>query len=153
MLLFLGIDGVLHPEPCFKPEQLFCRQPLLEELLRPLPDVAIVVSSSWRELVNLSELRSLFSPEIAKRIIDQTPYWYDHPTLFEKIGYQRQTEIEAWLRQSHMPWAKWVALDDKPWLFAPSLANLVCCRPDIGLEKMAAERLHAKLHDASPRAA
>lgn len=149
MILFLGFDGVLHPEPCFKTEHLFCRQHLLENLLRGLPDIAIVISSSWREIGNLIDLRSLFSPDIARRIIGITPRWQEFPHLFQQVGYQRQTEVEAWLRQSRMTWAKWVAVDDKPWLFKPSLSNLVCCKPDVGLNDAAITILRAKLCSAA----
>lgn len=55
--------------------------------------------------------------------------------------YQRQTEIEAWLRASSEPWRKWVAIDDKPWLFKPFLPNLICTDSEIGFDEDAEKRL------------
>lgn len=134
MILFLDFDGVLHPEPCYDKEQLFCCLPRLENVLLDFPLVHVVVSSTWRETRTIQELRSLFSPEIADRIIGVTPSWKDHQELMESIGYQRQTEIEAWMRESGEPWRSWVAIDDKPYLFRPFLPNLIRTTSHTGFE-------------------
>ncbi len=145
MILFLDFDGVLHPEPCYADAQLFCRLPLLENLLRGFPDVDVVISSTWRETRTIDELRARFSADIGRRIIGVTPKWLDLPELFEIIGYQRHTEVEGWIRQSGKPWEKWVALDDKPWLFKPFLSNLVVCDTAIGLNDSVLTDLAIKL--------
>lgn len=134
MILFLDFDGVLHPEPCYDKEQLFCCLLRLENVLLDFPEVDIVVTSTWRETRTLAELRAYFSTEIGVRIVGLTPSWKDHQSLFESVGYQRQTEIEAWLRQSSEPWRTWVAVDDKPYLFKPFLPNLVKTASNIGFE-------------------
>lgn len=125
MVLFLDFDGVLHPEPCYEKDRLFCCLPRLENSLIDFPFVDIVISSTWRETLTLPELRALFSPSFAGRIIGVTPSWEDHQDLLENIGYQWQAEIEAWLRVSGEPWRPWVAIDDKPYLFKPFLPNLI----------------------------
>ena len=145
MILFLDFDGVLHPEPCHDGAQLFCRLPLLESLLREFPEVVIVVSSTWRGTRTVEALRALFSDDIGRRVIGATPSWRDLPELVEMIGYQRQAEIEGWLRQAGIPWEKWVALDDKPWLYRPFLPNLVHCDRTVGVDEAAISRLRAKL--------
>jgi hypothetical protein len=94
----------------------------------------------------LNELRALFSADIGSRVIGITPSWKDLPDLFETIGYQRHTEIEGWLRQSGKVWEKWVAVDDKPWLFKPFLPNLVICNSFIGLDESVLQKLRAKLN-------
>ena len=74
--------------------------------------------------------------------------WQDLPELFEAIGYQRHTEIEGWLRQFGKPWEKWVALDDKPWLFKPFLSTLVLCDTAIGLDDSVLTNLANKIECA-----
>lgn len=144
MILFLDFDGVLHPEPCYDADQLFCRLPLLENLLREFPNVSIVVSSTWRDTHTVEELRALFSADIGRRLIGVTPSWRELPELVETIGFQRHAEIEAWLRQAGTPWEKWVAIDDKSWLFKPFLPNLVRCNTDIGMNEEVVEQLRSK---------
>ena len=145
MILFLDFDGVLHPEPCYDEKTLFCRVPRLESVLRDFPEVLVVISSTWREKRSLSELRSFFSADISNRIIGTTPSWKDFPDLFEAIGFQRQTEVEAWLRESGEPWQSWIALDDKSYLFKPFLPNLVKTDSTIGFDHNAERALRQKL--------
>ncbi len=135
MILFLDFDGVLHEDPCSEKTMLFCRLPLLEAVLRESPLVEIVISSTWREGRELRQLRDLFSPDIAHRVIGVTPRSRDHPDLADLIGptYIRSIEIEAWLRKSERPWSQWVALDDKRHWFRPFSKNLLCCDPSIGI--------------------
>lgn len=145
MILFLDFDGVLHPDPCYDDRTLFCCLPLLESVLRDFPNVQIVISSTWREKRNLNELRSLFSPDVSNRIIGVTPCWKDCPDVFEVVGYQRQAEIEAWLRSSGEPWRNWVAIDDKAFLFKPFLPNLVKTNSSVGFDENIKRELRERL--------
>jgi hypothetical protein len=134
MLLFLDFDGVLHPEPSFQSETLFCHLPKLESILRDFPNVDVVISSSWRDTRTLTELQALFSPDIRMRIVGVTPDWRNHPGLFDVIGnYPRHIEIEAWRRDSGRLWEDWIAIDDRAYWFRPFLKNLVRCDPTTGL--------------------
>lgn len=59
MILFLDFDGVLHPYPLHVDDQhaeLLMHTPLLWSLLRRLPELQVVVSSSWRERFNMDYL-------------------------------------------------------------------------------------------------
>ena len=125
MIIFLDIDGVLHPEPCYDEAKLFFCLPRLEHVLREFKLIKIVISSTWRETRSLSDLRKYFSADIAERILGVTPNWREVPELIEISGYQHHAEIEGRLRQSGSPWQSWVAIDDKPYLFKPFLKNLV----------------------------
>lgn len=145
MILFLDFDGVLHPEPCFDRTNLFCCLPRLENVLTDFQDVQIVISSTWRENRSLESLRSFFGSSIRPRIIDVTPSWRDHSELFESIGYQRQAEIEAWLRSSNEPWTPWVAIDDKSYLFRPFIKNLIKTNSDAGFDIEAEKKLRTYL--------
>jgi len=150
MVLFLDFDGVLHPEPCYREEELFCRRPLLESVLREFPTVEIVISSTWRETRDLATLKSLFSPDISKRIMGVTPSWRDLSELIDVIGpYPRHVEVEGWLRQRQRAWEQWVALDDRAYWFRPFLSNLVRCDGRVGIDETTASRLRDKFLSAS----
>lgn len=145
-LLFLDFDGVLHPDPCWNEDHLFERLPSLENILRDFPKIEIVVSSTWRHKRSLDRLRSLFSPDIAPRIIDVTPDRSEFPDIAELVGptYLREIEIIAWLRHSREPWRTWVALDDKMHWFRPFCPNLVLCDHQTGLDLKTEMALRSK---------
>jgi hypothetical protein len=151
MILMLDFDGVLHPDPCHDMSLLFCRLPMLEEVLCENPHVEIVISSTWRAGRSIDELRSFFSPSIARRLIGVTPSWRDHEELAALIGptYIRSIEIEAWLRSTDKPWRTWVALDDKPYWFRPFCKNLLTCDPRTGLSQETAIKLRQRLQKGS----
>lgn len=148
MILFLDFDGVLHTDPCYDETQLFSCLPPLEAMLRDFPEVEIVISSTWRESRSLSELKSFFSHDIGARIIGVTPIWRDIPGIVEVIGYQRHAEIEAWIRNSEMPWQQWIAIDDKSYLFKPFLPNLIKTNSSTGLDEIAIASLRQRLEAA-----
>lgn len=147
MIIFLDFDGVLHPEPCRLGGE-FCHLPRFENVLRDLPAVRIVVSSSWRHTRNLATLKSYFSPDISSRIIGVTP---SSKQLDGDIpSYERQAEVEAWLRKNASPWDAFVVLDDRPWLFSPFYAPLVKCVRAIGLDDRAEYQLRERLAHSVP---
>lgn len=126
-ILFLDFDGVTHPEPC-SAQGAFCCLPQIEEVLFDFPAVEIVISSSWRELHSLDELKSLFSTALAPRVIDVTPDLW-RPTLSWLPGplpeFEREWEIEAWMK-AQRPWgARWLAIDDRRYWFRPGCPNLL----------------------------
>ncbi|MFA9275572.1 MAG: HAD domain-containing protein [Candidatus Aquirickettsiella gammari] len=145
MIIFLDFDGVLHPEPCYDQNQLFCFLPRLEKILHEFPHVSVVVSSTWRDTRSLDTLRDFFDVAIRHRIIGATPHWRERVELFEVIGYQRQTEIEAWLRDSGEPWLPWIAIDDKPYLFRSFLSNLIKTESSSGFDENAEIKLRTLL--------
>ena len=145
MIVFLDIDGVLHPEPCYDKAQFFIFLPRLERVLREFPQVQIVISSTWRHNRTLEQLREIFSPDIAVRVVDVTPRWSTLPDLMESIGYQRHVEIEGWIRRTGEPWQPWVAIDDKPYLYKPFLKNLIKTDSLTGFDEIAENLLRQKL--------
>lgn len=132
-IIFLDFDGVLHPDPCRYQSDILCHLPRFEEVLRDFPDVEVVISSAWRQDQSIEDLRSYFSPDIARRVIDVTPHWSEVDHLFKLIGpYERQVEIEGWIGQSGRK-IRWIAIDDRSYWFQPELKNLVCCETGVGL--------------------
>ncbi len=55
MILFLDIDGVLHPDPAMAEEGFFQRH-LLWQLLSARTELKVVISSDWRTRHSLPEL-------------------------------------------------------------------------------------------------
>lgn len=126
MILFLDFDGVLHPAGC-SVDRLFCRLECLEDWLRSRPEVSVVISSSWREVHPLEEMRQYFSLDLQCRVVGKTPVLDG--------GVSREAEILAWLAASSAPAQPWVALDDMPALFSPGLRQLMAVDGATGLTK------------------
>lgn len=108
-ILFLDFDGVLHP----RTSGTFRHAPLIEALLRRHPSLAVVVSSSWKLQMPLSELREWFAKDVQNQIVGVTP------DLAPCAGF-RQTEIEQWLRSN--PSKFFLALDDERSLFGHNVS-------------------------------
>jgi|GEM_PF-5484498 hypothetical protein len=70
-----------------------------ENVLRRYPTSKIVISSSWREMYSLQTISSLFSPDIAIRVIGVIPYL--HPIVIEKNKYIRHQGVLEFLRQNN----------------------------------------------------
>ena len=142
MILFLDFDGVLHHENVtlkrcgpteqkyLKPEELrfvnhackIARCPKgkvlfehcyrLEAALAPYPDIQIVISSSWREHFRPAKLISFLTPDLAARVIGQTPVCDD----IGGVG-SRLCDIHAYIEGNGLAGTAWIALDDQPQLF------------------------------------
>lgn len=143
-VLFLDFDGVLHPDGA-QVDQLFCRIPMLEEVLRRYPTVDVVISSSWREVHPLDEIQEYFSPDIGRRVIDITPVRPPLDAIPTGLwSFVREAECAVWMLE-HRPLAPWVALDDQPWRFRPFASNLLLIDGRTGLTAKDAERLATAL--------
>jgi len=117
-IIFLDFDGVLHCDL----DASFSKLPLVEKYLQKMPDVEIVISSAWRETLNLEELRNIFSTEFRHRVLGVTPML--------KEGYDaggRQREIEIYLKNNNLDEnnASWIAIDDIEELFDNGYKNLI----------------------------
>lgn len=126
-LLFLDVDGVLHPiraDYSFS-SKFFSHLPLLEELLREFESVEIIISSDWRLAESIEQLQRYFSDDIRHRIIGATPQI--DPGV--AVRHRRQLEIQAWLDGNGRSDAQWVALDDWPSSFAAGFARVVLTDP------------------------
>lgn len=138
MIVFLDFDGVLHP--FHRPSGAFSLLPDMERVLRDFGAVDVVISSTWREVHTLEELRAFFSPDIGSRIIGVTPVFggFAQP-------YVREAEIKAWLRESGREGEDWVALDDTEWFFSPGCRNLILIEGDIGFDARVERELRRRL--------
>lgn len=109
MLIFLDFDGVLRRKD--SPPGRF-EKPLLaafEEAVRRIPDAQIVITSTWREVVDLSGLRKLFSRDVAEKIVGVTPF----------VPGGRYREVQTYLARNEAQDSRWVGVDDDPVSYPP----------------------------------
>lgn len=128
MILFLDIDGVLHPvfpreDLPDEENQLLSYLPRLESVLREYSFLQIVVASDWRRRVAFDELKNIFAEDLRGRLIGITP-------TLEKMGDgwigHRQREALQYLETQNLADEMWIALDDDPDNWLPD-APLVLC--------------------------
>ena len=145
MILFLGLSGVLHPEPCPK-DQHFCRLPLIESILRDFPGVEIVLTSAWwltypDQKGALAQMRQHFAPHMAGRIAGVMPDHRDQPRSeapdgpgrLDELGvFPREEECLTWLRTNRPAGTPWLALDGQPHLFSSGCPNLMLTSGETG---------------------
>ncbi|HXE48801.1 MAG TPA: HAD domain-containing protein [Ramlibacter sp.] len=151
-ILFLDFDGVTHPDPCEAGQQ-FRRLPLIEEVLREFEAWQIVISSSWRVVHRLDEMRGYFAADLRPRVIDVTPEYGGPAGLSAAdpvMSAHRQWECEAWLRNKLLlpnprADAAWVAIDDRDYWFRPGCGNLLLTDATTGFGPHDAVRLRAML--------
>jgi hypothetical protein len=154
MWIFLDIDGVLVPEKKFETqvskEELLKFNPIclhiFEDVLQRYPNVYIVISSSWKEVFPFESVRSLFSPNIAERVIGFTPFL--DPKLIHQFQYLRHQEVLEFLRQNNALDDFWVAIDDIAEHYPPN-ARVVVTDPYSGFDSSSALILELLLSTAS----
>lgn len=139
-IIFLDIDGVLNSRKCYKEHQhpplnpygqldlcpIYCER--LGSFLNQNPDIQIVVSSSWRRVNSLGQLKQKLSDALGinpDRIIDTTP----------ALGIERGHEIQFWLdKQSERP-LSFCILDDDDDMEHLSIALVQTCFWEDGIEQ------------------
>jgi hypothetical protein len=153
-ILFLDFDGVTHPDPC-EAGQLFRRLPFIEEVLREFEACQIVISSSWRVVHRLDEMRGYFAADMRSRVIDVTPEYRARNGHLGTPDFDpsahRQWECETWLRkrvqlsQDRQAGPSWIAIDDRDYWFRRGCGNLLLTDATTGFGPDDALRLHAML--------
>lgn len=121
LVLYLDFDGVLHHENVrisnkqgpflLAPERyrLFQHSELLAELLKPHPQVRIVLSTSWAVRYGVSGAANRLPPELRSRIIGGTFHnRYMRKDEFLQTPRGQQVIADVQRRQPH----DWLALDD-----------------------------------------
>ena len=164
IVLFLDYDGVLHPDaayltrrgPVLRAEgELFMWAPILVELLRPYPDVQIVLSTSWVRMLGFGRARDYLPVDLRSRVIGGTWHsamgrhaegshrsestWFTESSRYEQIA---RFISRAGGRANH-----WLAIDDdaEEWADSQRL-RLVETDGDTGLSSpLVQNELRAKL--------
>uniref|UniRef100_A0A7S4W197 Mitochondrial import inner membrane translocase subunit TIM50 n=1 Tax=Alexandrium monilatum TaxID=311494 RepID=A0A7S4W197_9DINO len=136
-VLFLDVDGVLHPLQVRHPRQQFARScmALLDEVLQTT-GATVVLSTAWR-----------LDP-FARKAVEEKLREHGMPAPVSRTPsiaqFHRAKEILAWVGR-YRP-ASWVALDDWPLMEepvqGPKLAgHFVQTRPRFGLQRDTADRI------------
>lgn len=133
-VLFLDFDGPLHSmsasqgvgymnAPPDHWDRLFHHNQLLEDILSPVPEIRIIVSSAWRLVHSAKTLVKVLGP-LGHRFIGIVPYQYDWsaPTRAEEIT---RTVVALGL-------IDWIAIDDNQ-SFPLYSRSLILCDPELGL--------------------
>jgi hypothetical protein len=111
MIIFLDIDGVLHPDPATL-DQAFCQRHLLWELLKARLGMLVVISSSWRTHHSLDEIIDFIlaggDAQLRCRFVGSTPVLPG--ANHEYRG--RERECVQWLNESSFAGSSWLAIDD-----------------------------------------
>lgn len=117
-LVFVDFDGVLHAEDF--DADLFRYLPILESVLRDIPEVGVVLTTSWRMDHSFLSLRDRFSRDLRHRVVAATPL------LEEGMGDGgRWLEIQAFLLENHLSDAPFAILDDEARLFPAECDPLI----------------------------
>ena len=138
MILFLDLDGVLRRQgsPLYGLDRDLVAN--LEGVLRALPGVQVVITSSWREAFSLAELRKHFSADIAARIAGVTP------SSRSRDGFCRHREVLAYLKKNATAGESWMALDDDREHYPPG-APVLLVDSAVGLDAAMAVELARRL--------
>lgn len=133
MILFLDFDGVLHPETAISTRVDFQHSPLLWRILREVPEVEVVFSTSWRISHTLEDLIAIVTlgggEDLSHRFIGVNPVVDMVSREQGDLGHRRD-ECLRWLEanRSRFPfWKKeipWIALDDIAYWYGLPCFNL-----------------------------
>lgn len=121
-VLYLDFDGVLHHENCswhprrgaylVAPTQykLFQHAELLQKLLTPYPDVAIVFSTLWVRRCGYSKTAKRLPSALCQRVVGATFHSRMNECHFSALPRGQQIFEDVLRRRP----ARWLALDDDP---------------------------------------
>jgi hypothetical protein len=149
VVLFSDFDGVVHPRPTAgRTAGLFCSMHLLEEVLREIPEVEVVISSSWREHHPFEEIREYFAEDLRSRVVGVTQSLSHKRSPAWLRAYPRHAECIAWLQRNRLRGTYWLALDDSPEEFAPGCTQLIAVDGTEGLTPFVAGMLLQRLRSS-----
>lgn len=133
-ILFLDFDGVLHSRTPKSSGEMFRGLSLLEKCLQELPDVGIVITSSWRSHPkDLEHAYSKFPTGIRDRVLGETPVFGDRK--------EREREILDWMATHRVSSNDVVILDDEADLFSNLNNRLVTVNGLFGIREKDLKRL------------
>eukprot|EP00310_Coccolithus_braarudii_P018159 CAMPEP_0183339096 /NCGR_PEP_ID=MMETSP0164_2-20130417/6151_1 /TAXON_ID=221442 /ORGANISM="Coccolithus pelagicus ssp braarudi, Strain PLY182g" /LENGTH=208 /DNA_ID=CAMNT_0025509051 /DNA_START=36 /DNA_END=662 /DNA_ORIENTATION=+ len=132
-VLFLDVDGVLHP-PNPKQERLQFRRSCMELLSQVVAEsgATIVLSTTWRLHVGARQHLAARLAEYGLSFVSRTP---------SIAQFQRPKEILSWVRK-HKP-VTWVAVDDWPLHEGgdPLAGHFVQTKARFGLQQDTADKI------------
>ena len=149
--LFLDFDGVTHPLHCHESRHFSCLSGI-EDVLRQVPSVEVVISSTWRLQYPMEALRARFSANIAQRVIGVTPiHPVDDALPVRLLSFPRHAECVAWMRTNRQSHDVWLAIDDRPYLFEPFFMGVVVTESWLGATGDVLQKLKHELERLASR--
>ena len=158
-ILFLDIDGVLHrgnsyvAGSCIVSSapghiELFEYVQVLDDLLSPYPELAIVLSSDWAYRFGVDYTRSqLPSLQLRARIIGATYQGCEFNEMFWPM-LSRGAQVLDYVRRQGRDALEWIAIDDRNDGFESCRERLVHCQSEYGLgDPAVVELLRHRLHE------
>lgn len=131
--IFYDVDGVLHP---YDTGSLSCQE-ILVGICETHPEIQLVMSSNWRESMDIDYFKNNFHPKIVDKTIGFTPCLPDS-------NFARQAEVEAFVSHFHIK--NFVCLDDLQELFSPSYGRLFLADRSSGLKPSDVPLILSKLN-------
>ena len=133
-VLFLDFDGVLHPVGVPEGPKCFSEMGTFVRLLELLPEVEVVLSTSWRQSHGLEACFEFFPESIRSRIVDANPYRVeDRDKPDHLLSFVREAECYYWMERNRSLGTPWLALDDDAFRFSEDCKNLFLTNPRTGL--------------------
>ena len=158
-IAFLDFDGVAHPDPCEVGPAFRAQLPLIEAVLRRFDACRIVMSSSWRVVHPLDEMRGYFAVDmqLARHRHDSGASrlaWRAGPRtqLFATVGVRSlaaQRVASGCLSDRRLD-SPWIAIDDRDDWFRPGCTNLLATHSRTGFTPDDALRLERMLRERMP---
>ncbi|WP_366523381.1 HAD domain-containing protein [Acidovorax sp.] len=143
--LFLDFDGVTHPLHCHERKHFSCLAGI-EAVLRECPTVEVVLSTTWRLRYELDHLRRPFSDDIRPRVVGSTPLASSPPSGPSRLdAFSRHKEVWHWMLKNRNASDRWLAIDDRPYLFRPFSDAVIECDPRTGADEQVLARLKVRL--------
>jgi len=119
---------------------------MFEQVLRRCKDWDVVITSTWRLQRSFESLRAVFSGDVASRVLGVTPRFAElNDVPNSLLGYEREAECNAWLRENDRIVFPWLAIDDRSWLFRPFNSSVFLVDGKTGLTAEVAEELTERL--------
>lgn len=145
LTLFLDFDGVTHPLHCHESKH-FSRLAGIEAVLRTCPSVEVVLSTTWRLQYPFDHLRGKFSGDIQPRVVGATEAAYTLPEWPSRLNaYPRHKEAHHWMLNNRNASDRWLAIDDRAYLFRPFSDAVIECDPRTGADDQVLARLAVRL--------
>lgn len=142
MIIFLDFDGVLHPFPMAPTSIHFSSLAPFWKVLTKMPEVSVVITSTWRERASLPQLVKLLTAnggeEFTNRFIGITPIL---ESVSDYVPGIRQREIESWLIDNCLTEEHYIILDDIEEYFDSSCTHLYLVDGTTGLTEHDAEMI------------
>lgn len=141
-VLYLDFDGVLHPDAAYfsykrgielraPGHSLFENMAILETILSPHPELAIVLSTSWVYAKDFKYAKERLSPSLQAHVIGATFHRRHHDLYQFRLLSRGQQMLNDLLRRKP---DYWLSIDDHVEDWPAAAGYVVSCDGQLGLQ-------------------